>query len=127
MNLIEQIAHHLEMCGFGTVATPEQDGTIHWGRMPDAPDDCVCVFSTDSAVPGSESGARIQIINRAKSPRTAYETSANIAEELDDFHGFLAGDGDMASITVENAATGLGGDTKKRELYVTNIRVYYCN
>lgn len=126
MNLIEQIAYHLEYLGFGTVATADQDGDIYWGRMPDPPDDCICVYSTDSAVPGAPNGARIQIVNRAKSPRKAYETSANIAAALDEFNGYLAGGGDMALITVENSAAGLGGDTKKRELYSTNIRVYYC-
>ena len=126
MNLIEQIAHHLAFCGFGTVATAESDGNIHWGRMPDAPDDCICVYSHDSAVPGAPQGARIQIMNRAISPRTAYETSVNIAKALDDFQGFLAGDGDMVTIDVVNSAAGLGGDTKKRELYSTNIRVFYC-
>ena len=58
MNLLEQIAAHLELCGFGTVATAQQDGNIHWGRMPDQPDDCICVYSTDSAYPGAENGAR---------------------------------------------------------------------
>lgn len=126
MNLLEQIAYHLELCGFGKVATLEQDGNIHWGRMPDQPDDCICVFSTDSAVPGDERGARIQIMNRSKQPRKAYEVAYNIAVELDDFSGFLGGDGSLAHVEVESSAVGLGADTKKRELYSTNIRVRYC-
>lgn len=126
MNLLEQVAYHLEFCGFGTVATAEADGNIHWGRMPDQPDECICVFSYDTATPGAPQGARVQVINRAKSPRVAYETSANIARELEDFSGFLAGDGAMATITVENAATGIGADIKKRELYSSNFRIHYC-
>ena len=126
MNLLEQVAYHLEYCGFGTVATAERDGNIHWARMPDQPDDCICVFSYDTATPGARQGARIQVINRAKSPRVAYETSASIARELEDFSGFLAGDGAMATITVENAATGIGADIKKRELYSSNFRIHYC-
>lgn len=126
MNLIEQIAYHIELLGFGHVATAEEDGDIYWGRMPDQPDDCIVVMSTDSAVPGAQYGARIQIMNRAKSTRKAYETSANLAAELDGFTGFLKGDGDNATIEVENAACGIGPDTKKREMYSTNIRVYYC-
>ena len=126
MNLLEQVANHLEFCGFGTVATNEKDGNIHWGRMPDQPDDCICVYSYDTATPGAPQGARIQIINRAKSPRRAYELSASIARELEDFSGFLAGDGAMATITVENAATGIGADIKKRELYSSNFRIHYC-
>lgn len=126
MNLIETIAHHLEFCGFGTVATASQDGNIHWGRMPDDPDDCICVYSTDSAFPGAVNGARIQIMNRAKQPRKAYEIAYQIGCELDGFSGFLNGDGSMANIEVESCAVGLGADTKKRELYSTNIRVRYC-
>lgn len=126
MNLLEQIALHLELCGFGRVANAETDGNIHWGRMPDKPDDCICVYSTDSGAPGSDLGARIQIINRAVKPRDAYETSYAIGCELDDFHGFLGGDGSMANIELLSSAVGLGPDTSKRELYATNIRVRYC-
>ena len=126
MNLLEQIAAHLELCGFGTVATARQDGNIHWGRMPDQPDDCICVYSTDSAYPGAENGARIQIMNRAKQPRKAYEVAYQIACELDGFNGFLGGDGSMANIEIMSSAVGVGADTKKRELYSTNIRVRYC-
>ncbi len=127
MNLMEELAAHLEYCGFGTAASAEQDGNIHWGRMPDSPDDCICVFSTDSGVGGVDSTARFQIMNRARSTRTAYETSFAIAQELDDFSGFLHGDGRSVNIEVVNAATGLGPDSVKREVYVTNIAVKYCN
>lgn len=126
MNILEELAHHLEFCGLGTVADAETDGDIHWARMPDQPDDCVCVFSTDSGVGGPDSQARFQIMNRSKSPRAAYERSYAIAQELDGFDGFLGGDGRQAIIEVSNAATGLGPDTKKREIYVTNIIVRYC-
>lgn len=127
MNLLEELAAHLEYCGFGTAASAEADGDIHWGRMPDSPDDCICVFSTDSGVGGMDSTARIQIMNRARSTKTAYETSYAIAQELEDFNGFLHGDGRLVDIEIINAATGLGPDTKKREVYVTNIAVKYCN
>lgn len=126
MNLLEELAAHLEYCGFGTAASAEADGDIHWGRMPDSPDDCICVFSTDSGVGGVDSTARVQIMNRAKSTRTAYEVSYAIAQELDKYTGFLNGDGHDVIIEVINAATGLGPDTKKREVYVTNIAVKYC-
>lgn len=126
MNLLEQIAMQLQIGGFGILATNEQDGNICWGRMPDQPDDCICVYSSDSAYHGAENGARIQIINRSISTRTAYETACNIGNELDGFSGFLGGNGAYASIDVESAAVGLGADTKKREMYSTNIRVRYC-
>lgn len=126
MNLLEELAHHLEFCGFGTVASEEEDGNIHWARMPDSPDSCICVYSTDSGVPTSENGARIQIMNRSNKTREAYETSADIANELDGFHGFLNGNGRLVRISVENAACGIGTDTKKREMYTTNLRVHYC-
>ena len=127
MNLMEELARHLDWCGLGVYADAETDGNIYWGRMPDAPDVCVCVYSTDSGVGGPDSTARFQIMNRARSTREAYETSFAIAQELDDFDGFLCGDGRQASIEVINAATGLGPDNKKREIYVTNIAVKYCN
>lgn len=126
MNLLEELAHHLEFLGFGTCADADTDGDIHWARMPDSPDDCICVYSTDSGVGGPDSRARFQIMNRAKSTREAYETSYAIAQELEGFSGFLAGDGHQVIIEVVNAATGLGPDTKKREVYVTNITVKYC-
>ena len=90
-------------------------------------DTVTCVFSTDSGVGGPDSTARFQIMNRAKSTRTAYEVSYAIAQELDDYSGFLNGDGHDVHIEIINAATGLGPDTKKREVYVTNIAVKYCN
>ena len=127
MNLLEEFAAHLEYCGFGTVASSESDGDIHWARMPDSPDECICVFSTDSGVGGTDSTARFQIMNRGRNTRNAYELSYAIAQELDDFSGFLCGDGREVTIQVINAATGLGPDTKKREVYVTNIAVRYCN
>lgn len=127
MNIMEELARHLEFCGFGTFADEEHDGDIHWGRMPDAPDDCVCVFSSDSGVGGTDSTARFQIMNRACETKTAYELSYAIAQELEDYNGFLNGDGRQVIIEVINAATGLGPDSKKREVYVTNIAVRYCN
>lgn len=127
MNLLEEFARHLEFLGFGTVADETTDGNIHWARMPDQPNDCICVFSTDSGVGGPDSTARLQIMNRAQSSRTAYETSYAIAKEIDDFSGFLCGDGRSVQIDVINSANGLGPDTKKREIYVTNITVKYCD
>ncbi len=126
MNLLEELARHLEFCGFGVCADAETDGDIHWARMPDDPDDCVCVYSTDSGVGGPDSTARFQIMNRAKSARKAYELSYAIAQELDEYSGFLCGDGHQVIIEIINAANGLGPDTKKREVYVTNIAVKYC-
>lgn len=127
MNLLEEIARHLEFCGLGVVADETTDGDIHWARMPDAPDDCICVYSTDSGVGGPDSTARFQIMNRAKSTKKAYEVSYAIAQELDDYNGFLFGDGRSVKIEIINAASGLGPDTKKREVYVTNIAVKYCD
>ena len=43
MNLLEELARHLEFCGFGTAADENANGNIHWARMPDAPDNCICV------------------------------------------------------------------------------------
>lgn len=125
MNLIEEVARHLEFCGFGTVAGKEP-GNIFWGHMPDAPDECICVFSSDSAYAGSPTGARVQIATRAKNAKTAYELSQDIAEELAEYVGFLAGDGPSARIEVENASQGLGADNVRRELYSSNFRVWYC-
>ncbi len=119
MNLLEQIARHLAFCGLGRA-----DGDIFWGRMPDQPDDCIGVFSTDGGA--DEADARIQILNRASEPKRAYETACRIARALDGFQGFLAGDGAMARITAESTAAGLGTDVKKRELYAANIRAAYC-
>lgn len=126
-NLLDQIAKHLEFVGLGTIADSEQDGTIFWGRMPDAPDACICVFSTDSQYCGSDSGARIQVYVRAKNPKLAYELSQAVADELVDFNGFLAGDGAQVSITPINVSAGLGADEKNRELYSSNFTVRYCN
>lgn len=127
MNLIEQVARHLEFCGFGATADEITDGNIYWGHMPDKPDECVCVFSTDSGYAGKTGGARVQIVTRGKSAKATYELSQAIAEELAEYVGFLAGDGAGVRIEVENASQGLGADGVRRELYSTNIRVYYCD
>ena len=127
MNLLEQFARHIEFLGYGTVSTSEAGGDIFWGWMPDSPDECVCVFSSDSAYAGAPNGARLQVITRAKNARRAYERSQAIAEDLAEFTGYLGGDGASVSIEVINASAGLGADTKKRELYASNYRVYYCD
>lgn len=126
-NLLDQLARHIEFLGFGTVADSDTDGNIYWGKMPDAPDACVCVFSTDSQFCGSPDGARVQIYVRAKTSKEAYEWSQSIAEELTEFDGFLAGDGAHVFITPINTSAGLGTDEKNRELYSSNFIVRYCN
>lgn len=127
MLLLEQIARHLEFLGFGTLPTQAASGNIFWGTMPDAPDECIAVYSSDSAYASSQYGARIQIMTRGNSVESAYTLSQAIAEELAEFVGFLAGDLASVRIDVENASTGLGTDSKKRELFSTNIRVWYCD
>lgn len=127
INILEWIARHLEFAGMGEMPSADREGNIHWGHMPDSPDDCICVLSTDSSLPGEENGARIQIIVRAKTTRRAYELSQEVAEELDDFDGFLSGDGPHAMIETLNASAGLGADTKRRELYSSNFLVRYCD
>ena len=127
MNLIEQIALHLQFCGLGAVSTKEAHGDIYWGRMPDEPDQCICVFSTDTGTPGANGNpARIQIMTRSKSTKWAYTKACEIAGEFDRFNGFLAGDGPQVITDVINSGAGLGADAKKRELYSTNIYCRYC-
>lgn len=126
VNLIKEIAKHLEFCGIGTITTIDEDGDIFWGKMPDKPDNAICVYSIDSALPGDPRGARIQIMNRAKTTAEAYEKALEIADELDEFRGFLHGDGILVRIEIINSANGLGSDKVMRELYSTNVRVYYC-
>lgn len=127
MNLLEHLALHLDFEGLGTAAAADHDGDIHWGLMPDAPDDCICCFSTDSGVPGEPSGARIQIYTRSRSNIRAYERAVAITETLEGFHGFLHGDGPDVSIETINSAAGLGADSKQRALYASNFRVRYCD
>lgn len=126
MNLLEELTEHLEWCGFGTMPTDEVSGDLYWGRMPDEPDNCTAVFSTDSGTGGPNSTARFQIMVRSRQPRYAYELAYNIANELEDFNGFLHGDGPHVVIEVINAAAGLGADVKKREVYVSNVMLRYC-
>lgn len=121
MNLIKQIALHLEFLGFGTV-----DSTIFWGTVPDEPNDCIGVFSNDSGYAGSHDGARVQVIVRACTTKVAYETSQEIADAIIGFDGYLAGDGAHATIDAINTSAGLGADGKKRELYSSNYLVRYC-
>lgn len=127
MYLLEQMANHLAFLGFGTLPSESEQGTIFWGHMPDQPDACICVFSTDSGYAGSDGGARIQMAVRALTTRAAYELSQEIVETIADFEGYLAGDGDHVSIRVENASIGVGADEKRREIYTSNFRVYYCD
>ena len=127
MNLIEQFARHIEFCGRGQVADKEVEGNIFWGLMPDQPDNAVCVFSTDSGYGGSDDGARVQVVVRARVTRAAYELSQRIVEDLAEFDGYLAGDGARVQIEIINASAGLGVDEKRRDLYSSNFLVRYCN
>lgn len=129
MNLIEEVARHLEFAGIGYMATAEEDGDIFFGHMPDEPDEAVCVFSSDSARPGDEDGARIQVMTRGVvgDARTPYERALKVTEALDGFTGFLAGDGPMADVEVVMSARGVGRDTSGRELYASTYAVTYCD
>lgn len=126
MSLIEEMAKHLEFLGFGTVASENLDGDIFFGVMPDKPDECICVFSSDSGYHGRQSGARLQIVTRALIDSDAYEISQSIVEEIAEFIGFLAGDGSYVRIDIVNASAGLGADNVRRYMYSTNIVIYYC-
>lgn len=126
MNLLEEFARHIEFLGHGTVNDAETSGDIFWGWTPDEPSDCVTLFSTDSAYAGAPNGARIQMIVRGRSAKRAYERSQAIVEDLVDFSGYLAGYGARVSIDVINASAGIGSDNKKREMFSSNFRVYYC-
>ncbi len=126
MNLLEDIVLHLADEGLGIIPDAEQDGNLFYGHMPDKPDLCICVFCTDSGKPGSSTGARIQIVTRAKDTRTAFELSESIRDALDEFSGFLHGDGPQVSIEVINASAGLGPDESKREIYSSNYVFRYC-
>ena len=127
MNIIEEVALHLEFCGFGEVANATTAGTLFWGHMPDKPDQCVVVLSSDSSYAGSSTGARVQIVTRALTAKATYELSQAIVEELAEFVGFLHGDGPGVRIEIVNASSGMGADAVRRELYSTNILVYYCD
>lgn len=127
MNLLEQIARHIESLGHGTVADETNPGNIFYGRMPDVPDSCICVFSNDSGIGGTDHPARIQVYVRGNQPRHVYEWSQAIANDLDQFEGYLAGDGASVSFNTINASVGLGEDGKKRQLYSSNFEVFYCD
>lgn len=122
MNIAKLLARHLEFEGFGAL-----DKSLFWGWLPDTPDTAACVYSHDSGIPGSDHCARLQIITRSQSVKDGYDLSQAIAESLDGYTGYLAGDGAHASITVVNATTGLGDDHMHRSLYSTNVTVYYCD
>ncbi len=118
MNLLKQVAAQLAFMGFGRL-----DGEIFWGRMPDAPDGCVGVFSLDSGVAGGS--ARVQVLIRDAGDGAAYEKACRIAQALDGFRGFLGGDGAEAKITVAGAAAGQGEDGRLRALYSVELDVMY--
>ena len=119
VNLLKEVACHLEFCGLGRV-----DGDIFWGRMPDGPEDCVGVFAANGGLPGAETAARVQILARARETGGAYARACRIAEALDGFNGFLHGGGAAAKIEAAGAS-GRGEDEKKREMYMVEIRVKY--
>lgn len=126
-NMLKHLAEHLEFEGFGRMNTASASGDIFWGVMPDAPDTCICVFSTDSGYAGSADGGRFQIVTRSPSIKTAYELSQSIAEALAEFTGFLHGDGPDVTIDVINASSQLGPDAKQREEVSSNFTVRYCD
>lgn len=127
MNLLEDIARHLEFLNIGIMPTEDREGTIYWGLLPDQPDAAICVYSTNSGLCGSQSHpARIQVLVRATTTREAYEVSQNIAEALDGFAGYLHGDGAWAVIDAIDTSQGIGTDLLRREMYCSNFYVRYC-
>lgn len=127
MYLIEDFARHLEFLGFGTYADGTNAGNIFFGEMPDHPHDCIAVLSNDSGFGGSDSAARVQVVVRSTTTKESYELSQDIAEQLVDFDGFLAGDGAHVFVAPINTSIGLGADNKGRKLYASNFLVHYCN
>ncbi len=124
MNLLEEWARHLAFLGFGTVAGPEEDGCIFYGRLPEREGLTVCVMAADAGSPGSP--ARLQVMVRADSDREAFETCDRIARETDGFEGYLMGWGRRASVRVLNGAHGLGADARRRALYACSLQVRCC-
>lgn len=126
MDILSQIAAHMEWVGIGIMSTDTTEGNIFTGVMPDNPDTCIAVYASDAAYPGAEDGARIQIVVRGPYTSEAFPLAQKIVDELVDYNGFLSGDGYRARIELVNGASGIGADARARELYSINLRVFYC-
>lgn len=128
MNILEEVCSHLDFLNLGFMNTDEEAGDLFWGNLPDEPDKALAVMSTDSAFGGSSVGARLQIFTRGRAGdiRTPYEWAVAVCEQLEDYRGFLHGDGPYVRIEAVSVAQGCGTDTRGRHLYVSNYRVYYC-
>lgn len=122
MNIAWLMARHLEFLGFGTL-----DKDLFWGWTPDKPNTAVCIYCHDAGAPGGDRPARLQIITRAPSPAASFDLSERIAESLDEYSGYLAGDGCNANVYVVNSSVGIGDDNLHRSVYSTNITVSYCD
>ncbi len=120
MDLLEQMVRHMECCGLGRA-----DREIFRGRMPDNPEGCLAVFASGGAGPGEAEGARLTILCRSPVPGRAFGMACAAAGALRDWRGFLAGDGLMADIRLEDGAEDMGEDGRKRALYAVRIRVRF--
>ena len=124
--ILEDMTKHLAFLGLGTIADEHQDGDLFYGLMPESPDAAVCFMASDAAMPGASQGARLQLIIRDMTVRTAVRRIQKILDALDGFDGYLAGSGPRAIIQVESGAHGLGVDDRRRPMYSANLRVWYC-
>jgi len=129
MNILEELCSHLDFLNLGFMNTDEEEGNLFWGILPEMPDRALSVMSTDSAYGGSAEGARLQIFTRGMpgDVRTPYEWALDVCRQLENFHGFLHGDGPYVRIEAVSVAQGCGTDTRGRHLYVSNYRVFYCD
>lgn len=129
MHLIEQMAFQFEIEGFGTVATDTAAGNIFTGIMPQEPDISIALFVSNSRPPGDDQGSLVQVIVRGEAlkPLTALTPAQEIADTMEEWDGFLNGDGFHAKITVENGPSDIGVDSNQRPQYSINLRVYYCD
>lgn len=128
MHLIAQLARQLAESGHGTWPEAGRQGDVFYGMMPPKPDACLCVYAVDASVPGSENGARVQIVLRGPPGVTDPPLTLGmaVAEELDGWKGFLCGDGHYVKIAVENGPADIGPDENSRQMYSVNLRVRYC-
>lgn len=121
MNLLEEVARHLEFEGLGRTG---EKCDLFYGVMPPEPDICLSVLALDLGAPGRE--GRIQILLRDLNPRALMERSEELVRRLDGFEGYLGGCLSLASLSLLSGPRGMGSDERRRCLCAVHFRILRC-
>ena len=127
-SIIEQLAEYLAGEGIGTLEGNDE-GSVFWGTMPEAPKKAICVRAADMRQCGDAGGTQVMIYIRSDEDGDwPLQKSMEIMDLLDGLRHAMFTDGGNYILRVEmlTGATSGGLHANATQHYFMNFRIYYC-